>query len=134
HIYSGTFSSTVKALKERNAKVSYTAAAHDLKESKKEHDMWGVPFEYPHLIDPDLWSRYVAGYLNADLLICPSNHSAQVMKEFGYDRRIEVIPHGCNLPEVVKPLPSQFTLGYLGAIGPDKGLKYLIEAWKALGY
>lgn len=134
HVYSGTFSNTVKALKARGAIVTYTAAAHDLNESRKEHEVWGVPFNYPHLVDPGLWAKYVEGYLNSDLLICPSTHSAKVMRGFGYDKGIEIIPHGCQLPEVVKPLPSQFTLGYLGAIGPDKGLKYLVEAWKALGY
>lgn len=31
-------------------------------------------------------------------------------------------------------MPSRFTVGYLGAYGPDKGVRYLLEAWKKLNY
>jgi glycosyltransferase involved in cell wall biosynthesis len=34
----------------------------------------------------------------------------------------------------VKPYPKRFTVGYLGACGADKGLVYLLQAWKKLGY
>ncbi len=30
--------------------------------------------------------------------------------------------------------PDKFTVGYLGAYGPDKGVKYLLQAWEELGY
>jgi len=44
-------------------------------------------------------------------------------------KRVEVIPHGTTIPKEVKPLPSDYTVGYLGALGPDKGVLYLILAW-----
>lgn len=77
-------------------------------------------------------------------------------------KRIEVIPHGTNavwcpdcegygeqnyggIPGVcsecdggglrkIKPLPSRFVVGYLGSYGPDKSVRYLLEAWKKLNY
>ena len=36
HFYAGTFTKTVQNLREHGIKVTYTAAAHDLAESKKE--------------------------------------------------------------------------------------------------
>lgn len=132
HAYAGTFSRTVAKLKERSCKVSYTAAAHDVKVSREEHERLGFAYDYPHITQPDLWARYVAGYLQADVLICPSKHSADVMRGFGATNRIEIIPHGCDLPETIKPLPQQKIVGYCGSYGPDKGVIYLLQAWKLL--
>ena len=135
HFYAGTFSRTVSYLKGQNSKVTYTAAAHDVTLSRQEHQKLGMYYDYPHMTIPSLWERYLQGYLDADVLICPSPHSANVMKGFGAKNRIEIIPHGVDIPE---PKPSvkqsQFTVGYLGAVGPDKGLIYLLEAWKKLNY
>lgn len=134
HCYAGCLSETVKYLKSQGVKVTYTAAAHDVELSREEHEKLGIPFDYPHLIHPDKWSRYLEGYLLADVLICPSYHSAEVMRRFGYKGQIKIIPHGCHLPDKIAPLPSLFTVGYLGAVGPDKGLVYLLQAWKQLAY
>jgi len=135
HIYSGTFSRTVKLLKERGCKVCYTAAAHDKEISQKEHEKWGIPFAqlYPHLCDPELWNQYLQGYLDADVVVCPSTLSANIMKGYGC-QRVEIIPHGCTLPEKIEPLPSKFVCGYLGSLGADKGIPYLLQAWSQLNY
>ncbi len=176
HFYAGTFSRGLQFLKDVGVKTTYTAAAHDVAASRREHELLGIPYDYPHLTDPALWERYLAGYKAADVLICPSKHSADVMRGFGCTNRIEIIPHGVDLPKCkrcngekgyyeyddpdtgkkdyfidcpevgcwthegstglapIAPLPERFTVGYLGAIGPDKGLRYLIEAWKKLDY
>ena len=134
HVYAGTFTETVASLKRNGCRVCYTAAAHDIVLSRREHEKLGIPYDYPHLNDPEQWERYVGGYLAADVLVCPSQHSADVMRGFGAKQRIEIIPHGCDLPERVAPFRKQFTVGYLGAAGPDKGLVYLLQAWKRLDY
>lgn len=134
HVYAGTFSKTVAELRKRGIKVTYTAAAHDVNESRKEHQALGWIYGYPHITDPEQWKQYVAGYLAADVLICPSRHSEFVMRGFGVKNRIEVIPHGCHVPKDRHDLPSHFCVGYLGAVGPDKGLVYLLKAWKNLNY
>lgn len=168
HFYAGTFEHSVGQLKDLGARVTYTAAAHDVAKSRVEHEKLGIQFNYPHLTDPVLWERYVRGYLQAGVLICPSKHSADVMRGFGARNRIEVIPHGVDLPkckkclglgtwypysdcgpdpevetcpackgsevEPIKPLPARFTVGNLGAIGPDKGVRYLLEAWRKLDW
>lgn len=133
HVYAGTFPDCVRKLKEQGTIVTYTAAAHDVNLSKQEHEKLGVPFSYPHLTDPVLWEKYLDSYRRADVVICPSTHSKSLMQSFGCER-VEIIPHGVNLPKETKPLPERFTVGYLGAVGPDKGLIYLLQAWNQLNY
>jgi glycosyltransferase involved in cell wall biosynthesis len=133
HFYAGTFSRTVAEIRKNGGRVSYTAAAHDVEKSRREHELLGVRFDLPHLTDPALWERYVRGYREADVVVCPSTHSKACMESYGC-KNVVVIPHGVELPEKVRPLPERFTVGYLGAIGPDKGLRYLIEAWGNLNY
>lgn len=135
HFYAGTFSDTIHFLKHHHrTRITYTAAAHSIEESRKEHETLGLDFPYPHLTDPSLWRRYVSGYLAANVLIVPSRHSRDVMRQHGATGRIEVVPHGVDLPEQVQPLSGKFTVGYLGAVGPDKGLIYLLQAWKKLPF
>lgn len=135
HFYAGTYTETIKALHARGAKVTYTCAAHDVEASRKEHELLGVPYDYPHLTDPEQWKRYVQGYLDADVLIVPSKHSMETMRKYGATQRIEIIPHGhLWLAENNPRTPERFTVGYLGAIGPDKGLRVLLQAWKLLSY
>lgn len=172
HCYAGTFSRTVEELQERGCKVTYTAAAHSVEDSRQAHLELGIPYDFPHLTDPEQWQRYLRGYLLADVLVCPSQHSAAVMRSFGRTGPIEIIPHGCDLPKCptccgsgdtavrkyvatevtinsgmekcwkcggsgIAPValqPERFTVGYLGSYGPDKGVRYLLEAWKKLNY
>lgn len=138
HVYAGTFSETVAKLKALGCKVSYTAAAHSIEESRAEHLRLGFPYDewFPHMADPVQFKRYVQGYLDADVLIVPSKHSEMVMRSYGATNRIEIIPHGVDVPAgEVKPLPETFTVGALGQVaGPDKGIIYLLQAWKKLNY
>ena len=131
HVYAGTFTETVSELQDMGVKVTYTAAAHDIDVSRREHEALGIPYNYPHLTDPRLWQRYVGGYRSALVVVCPSYHSADCMRSYGC-QNIVVIPHGVTLPERISPLPKRFTVGYLGAYGPDKGVRYLLRAWKQL--
>ena len=137
HLYAGTFGKTVANLKARETIVTHTVAAHDRFVSRREHERLGVPFPYPHLIQEDLWQRYIEGYRLADVIVCPSTVAAKTVRDYGPDfagKRIEVIPHGCTLPEKIMPLPRRFVLGYLGSFGVDKGVVYLLQAWKKLSY
>lgn len=128
HFYSGTFTKTIEILKARGTVISYTAAAHDIAASRREHAMLGLPFDYPHLTDPDQWRSYVRGYLLADVVVCPSAYSADIMRGYGCDH-VVVIPHGFDPPARIARIPSRFVVGYLGQPGPDKGLSYLLRAW-----
>lgn len=135
HIYAGCFTETVRILQERDCKVVYTVAAHDRHVSREEHEAIGIPFDYPHLTDDDQWRRYIGGILAADVVVVPGEAPRRVLVAEGVDpAKIRVIPHGHNPPREVKPLPETFAVGYLGSPSPDKGLRYLLAAWKALNY
>lgn len=135
HCYAGCLGETVKFLKSVGTKVTYTTAAHDKDESRREYERLGIPFSYPHLIEPRLWAKYIEGYMASDVLIVPSTMSAAVKRVYGRKGPIAIIPHGTDIPEEMPhPYPIEFTIGYLGAIGPDKGLIYLLQAWKELNY
>lgn len=139
HFYSGSFPETARALKRRGAKISWTIAAHDREVSRREHEKFGIPFSkhYPHLVDSQSWKHYISGYALADVIICPSSAAAKTVRAYGPEfenKRIEIIPHGCELPEATKPFPKTFTVGYLGSYGCDKSVYYLMEAWKKLAY
>lgn len=166
HLYSGTFSDCVGKLKGFGAKVAYTIAAHDKLESRNEHEKWGIDFArlYPHLTDSNLWQRYITGYRLADVIVCPSTVAAESVRKYGGEfetKRIEIIPHGVDLPVCTKcegtgvvdwengemecytckgecyapiaPLPERFRVGYLGTVcAADKGVIYLLQAWAKL--
>lgn len=135
HMYAGTFSKVIDLLRQDNCKVTYTAAAHSIDDSRLAHTELGIPYDFPHLTDPEQWQRYLRGYLLADVLVCPSTHSANVMRSYGRTGPIEIIPHGCHIPQVpIQPQPDRFTVGYLGSYMPDKGVRFLLEAWKKLDY
>jgi len=135
HFYSGTYSKLIDELKRHGTKITYMAAAHSIAISKSEHEKFGDHYPLTHLTDPNLWKNYLKGYASADCLIVPSSHSKENMQSFGCVNRIELVPHGIpEIPKEIKPLPKRFHVGYLGSVGFDKGLVYLIEAWKKLNY
>lgn len=135
HFYAGTFSKTVNLIKKKGGRTVYTCAAHSKEDSREEHIRNGFPYPYTHLTDPVQWQRYNQGYLDCDVLVVPSTHSATIMREYGRIGRMEVVPHGVHLPERITPLPKDpFVTGYLGSVLPDKGVIYLLQAWKQLDY
>src|ERR1700722_7290537 len=101
HTYAGTFSKTVHWLKEHGCKTSFTCAAHDKEESRQEHINCGMDYDarYPHMVVPELWQKYVAGYLEADVLIVPSTYSESIMRKYGRTGPIRIVPHGCDIPK-----------------------------------
>lgn len=133
HFYSWTFTQTVSWLKSQGTKVTYTVPFHDRTLTVKEFERLGLQYPFPHIKDDDLWQIYSDGYRLADVVIAPSKMSARCLKAAGC-KNVVVIPHGTELPKESKPIPERFDVSYLGAVGPDKGVLYLIQAWAMLNY
>ena len=134
HIYGGPYPLTVEKLKRDGCTVSITIPAHDRKTSIEEHEKLFGEYPFHHVKDPYLWSLHVR-YMNAvDSIVCPSTRSKHILEEEGVETPITVIPHGTEIPDTVSPLPDDFTVAYLGVVGPDKGLIYLLQAWSQLNY
>ena len=132
HFYANTYSQLIKLLKKDGVKITYTIAAHNIQHSQEEHENLGIPFNLPHLTDPNLFKKYIEGILLADVVITPSHYSKHILECFGC-KNVQVIPHGIDIPWKPKKI-KEFSVGYLGSSAPDKGLKYLIEAWSLLNY
>ncbi len=131
HFYSGAFGKTIWRLRNAGTTVTQTIAAHDIQLSMEEFQKYGIPFDFPHLTNRTLWLPYVEGQLMAELVICPSRASEAIVRRYGVVNTA-VIPHGCYPATSELPAPTEFNVGYLGQCGPDKGLRYLLEAWSKL--
>jgi len=109
--------------------------AHNLEDSIREHeDMTGKPYPFIHNTDPYLRDALWGHMKDADSVITPSDGSAEWIKKNIKPKRVTVIPHGLTLPDEVA-YPEEFTnIAYIGAWGPDKGVKYLVDAWSKLDY
>lgn len=135
HLYGGTFTQTVKHLKDSGTKVFLTIAAHNIELSIEEHKKLGYEYPYVHITDPILWKVYSQYIREADVVIFPSKSSAEYLKQKLRPRGdVVVIPHGCYVPAKVEPVPEKFDVAYLGQFGPDKGLFHLIRAWSQLNF
>lgn len=137
HLYGGPYTNTIRYLKARGIKTFLTMDAHDREESIKEFENLGYIYPYNHVKDDKLWKIYNGEIREADIVITPSKIAAEFLKKEGVDKaKIKIIPHGISIPENyrISSIPRPFNVGYLGAIGPDKGLKYLIQAWSYLNY
>lgn len=94
------------------------------------------------------WSGFATKYIKlgekmavrfADQIIVLS-HGVQEYFEKEYGRKTVFIPNGVNQPEIKKPdeikkkwnLEKDSYVLFLGRIVPEKGLRYLIKAWKGI--
>lgn len=135
HFYGTTYTNTIRYLHARGIRCTNTIAAHDRIESIKEFEILGYQYPFNHVSDNRLWLIYSGAMHETDIVITPSESSAKFLTSENC-KRIEIIPHGIDIPKSDKiiPISDNFKVGYLGAIGPDKGLKYLIQAWSLLNY
>jgi len=133
--YGAPFGQTVaKLCLLHHPKILVDIAPHNIELSREEHQRLGLPFPYPHL-NKNLWQLlYMLHVKVADVVIFHSKSSAEyIKKELGLTNEIRVIPHGCDLPKEIKPLPPKFVVAHVGVNGPDKGQCYLMLAWEGLG-
>ena len=133
HIFCGLPIRTMSFLHSLGCKLTYSAVVHDcfLVQQEAKRLGWKLPL-YGGLTCTDLQDRLVVLYALADVVICPSEQARQTATRLGC-RAAVVIPFGCELA-VVEPLPAPFVVGFLGVPQPDKGLRYLLQAWKELDY
>ena len=106
--------------------------AHDLEESIKEHELFfgKGSYQYKHNTNPYLHEILLRHAQLADVIFTPSSTSKAWIEKNIPGRRICIIPHGTEIPYSFQGYPEKFTVGYLGAYGPDKGIGYLTSAWK----
>jgi glycosyltransferase involved in cell wall biosynthesis len=72
----------------------------------------------------------------ADWIVAPSQYVVDCLLDNGVDpAKIVVIPYGVDCDQFVPRSPVRtgpFRVLFLGTVSPSKGLRYLLEAWRAL--
>jgi glycosyltransferase involved in cell wall biosynthesis len=98
-----------------------------------------MPF-MPVEVSQSLLQSYMPDFCSAvDLVISPSRGMERVMRQYGVQSHIEVVPNGANLKPFHKAKPLSradfgFTkddvlLAYMGRVAPEKNLEFLLEAF-----
>jgi len=130
--YACPFGETIEKLKTKYlAKIVADIAPHNIETSMQEHIKWQGSYPYPHLTNQFLWKLYSKHLRLADKVIVHSHSSAEYLEKAAeLECRPTVIPHGCYLAHpCYETYPNTITPGYFGALGIDKGIIYMINAW-----
>lgn len=140
HFRGDPFGLTTRILKFLNpdVKIVVDVPAHNLEESIREFQNLGMRYPFVHMVDDRLWNFYALHVRNADVVVAPSQLSANYIatskkfaRVFLHKPVIKIIPHGVDMPKDVH-YPEKFTVLHVGVNGVDKGQIYLIRAWKLL--
>jgi glycosyltransferase involved in cell wall biosynthesis len=95
----------------------------------------------PDIVGETIIQAYLPPFCRAcDLVIAPSEGLRQVLLRLGVDAPMEVVPNGVNLKPYAKithkvdrsPLgfqPEQVVLAYVGRLGPEKNLPFLLRSF-----
>jgi 1,2-diacylglycerol 3-alpha-glucosyltransferase len=98
-----------------------------------------LPF-MPMEISQSLLQAYMPDFCGAvDLVISPSRGMERVLRQYGVEGHIEVVPNGANLKPFHKAKPLSraefgFTkddvlLVYMGRVAPEKNIEFLLQAF-----
>ena len=94
----------------------------------------------PMEISQGLLQAYMPDFCSAvDLVISPSRGMEKILRQYGVDSHVEVVPNGANLKpfQTAKPLAraefgfsnEDILLVYMGRVAPEKNLEFLLEAF-----
>lgn len=96
---------------------------------RQEGQRWGVPYT------PPLWHQaWREEYPVADLIVVASKVAANTLVECGVSEdRLRIIPYGIETRSPVESSPraaGRYRVLFVGRIGLQKGVGYLLEAWR----
>ncbi|MBT9463095.1 glycosyltransferase family 4 protein [Hydrogenophaga sp.] len=98
---------------------------------REEHTEWGLPFEG---IDHRAIEREEAEYALADCITVPSGFAYRSFVDQGVaSEKMRLLPYGVNLSRFAPcgtPDPARFDLLFVGAMSLQKGVPYLLQAFK----
>jgi 1,2-diacylglycerol 3-alpha-glucosyltransferase len=103
-----------------------------------------TPSPIPEVFGDVVVKAYVPKFCRAcDLVIAPSPGIKEVLRKFGVEENVEVVPNGVDLAPFqgqVEPVhraelgfrEDQVILTYMGRLGPEKNLPFLLRAFKGV--
>jgi len=98
---------------------------------KEEYERFGQPFAP---IDPRNVEKIVAEYKAADYILVPSSHVVESFIQQGISAsKLRMVPYGVNLTRFspAEKKPEKFTILFVGQVSLQKGVQYLLQAFKA---
>ena len=102
---------------------------------RDEHEKWGMPFSG---VDPRTIAREESEYAEADIITVPSIFAYRSFIEQGIAaKKLRLLPYGVNVSRfqsVAKPAEGRFDVLYVGAMSLQKGIQYLVQAYKKLNH
>lgn len=100
---------------------------------REEHQAWGMPFDG---IDLRVIEREEAEYAQADCITVPSVFAHRSFVDQGVaPEKIRLLPYGVNLSRfepIGAPNSAHFDVLFVGAMTLQKGVPYLLQAFKQL--
>jgi glycosyltransferase involved in cell wall biosynthesis len=98
-----------------------------------------LPF-MPMEVSQSMLQAYMPDFCSAvDLVISPSRGMEKILRHYGVEGHIEVVPNGANLRpfQTAQPLPrahfgfspDDILLVYMGRVAPEKNLEFLLKAF-----
>jgi alpha-maltose-1-phosphate synthase len=98
-----------------------------------EHERWGLPFDG---IDPRVIAREEEEYSRADVVTVPSTFAARGFAEQSVEpSRVHILPYGVDSQRfhpTTRPPQHSFEVLFVGAMTLQKGIPYLLEAFRRL--
>lgn len=138
HFYAAPFGMTLRTLKQLNGEVKSvtTVAPHNTALSVEEFNRLGMKYPFKHVTDPVLFNIYMRHVIESDLVVFPSKTGRDYMVDrLDLSNETKVIPHGCTIPpQKCSNEKDGFNVSYIGSLGSDKGVIYLVLAWEMLNY
>ena len=102
---------------------------------RAEAERWGLPFEG---IDPRVMDMEEQEYAQADAITVPSTFSMRSFIARGVDaQRVHLLPYGVDVSRFQpdgEPEPGYFDILYAGSMTLNKGVPYLLQAFRALSH
>lgn len=102
---------------------------------KDEYEKWGVRF--PPIVTQNK-EKMLEEYALADRICVPSSHVVKSFLDQGFEeKKIIKVHYGidvCKFGTLKHVQPKKFTLLFVGQISLQKGIGYLLKAWKQLNF
>lgn len=128
---------SMKKIKNTGAKIVLECGSmhiiHQDKLLREEYEKWGLKTEP---VTERNKSKMLQEYEKSDYIAVPSSHVENSFLEEGFDRKkILKIPYGVDVNFFYKKWPApqkKFIAIFAGLVSLQKGIPYLIKAWRSL--
>ncbi len=139
HCWPSAAQETLKAAREQGIKSvlerpnSHTRYAFEIVRQECERLGVTLPAGHSHAYDRRRLEREESEFARADLLSCPSHAVVKTFLDMGFEpEKLALCRYGAEAQQIRNGQSDRggpFTMAFLGACDPRKGLHYALDAW-----